>query len=92
MNYTPHFILIGCLVLILFLLLYIRRLLTGRENYTLQEKKTIEKYQYLPKAGNGKRTLLFLALVLLIALMSCSPTASLPNGCKYKLIAPKFTK
>lgn len=31
-------------------------------------------------------------LLVLITMASCSPTASLPNGCKYKINAPKFTK
>lgn len=36
--------------------------------------------------------LLLIVALICLALASCSPTASLPNGCKYKLIAPKFTK
>jgi hypothetical protein len=33
-----------------------------------------------------------LVLLILLVAASCSPTASLPNGCRYKLHAPKFTK
>jgi hypothetical protein len=35
-------------------------------------------------------TWLLLALVLMVVAQSCAATGQLPNGCKYKLVAPKF--
>jgi hypothetical protein len=92
-TFTFSLIVLACLAgIVLILLVKVLRIVNGKDRYTLQEKKTVDTYGYLPKAGNANRLLLFLALVLLIAFSSCSPTASLPNGCKYKVYAPKFNK
>jgi len=85
---------VACALLIVFILLIkVYRIIIGKDRYTLQEKKTIETYGRVPKAGMKQRNavLLFISLVALI-MASCSPTASLPNGCKYKIHPPKFTK
>lgn len=58
------------------------------------------KPRMYPVPGEKKRRieykrsheLLFVILIVLISLMSCSPTASLPNGCTYKIHSPKFKK
>jgi hypothetical protein len=50
-------------------------------------------YRFNPKKEtNVKQYVIGLLLFMLIAMMGCSPTASLPNGCKYKVYAPKFNK
>lgn len=63
-----------------------------------KKKQPVKLY---PVAGEKKRRIeytqakdvaLFLLLIILITAMSCSPTASLPNGCTYKINAPKFKK
>lgn len=86
---------IACsLGIVLILLRKVLRIVNGKDRYTYSEKKAIKKYDYLPKAGNTKQLCIGVILFILIAMMGCasSKTGTLPNGCKYKLVAPPFNK
>jgi uncharacterized membrane protein YidH (DUF202 family) len=84
------------LVAILIALVHVLKIVNGKTRYqSTTEKKAIEQYKYLPKAGNTKQYCIGIILFLLIAAMSgcaSSKNGTLPNGCKYKLIAPPFNK
>jgi hypothetical protein len=82
-------IIIFSLVGVLFLLVKVWRIVNGKDRYTYSEKKTIDMYGRLPKAGDKKMLLLTIVLMSLIA-ASCSPKGTLNCGSTYKLNAPKF--
>jgi ABC-type phosphate transport system permease subunit len=88
---TFQLIVIACLAgIVVMLLRKVIRIINGKERYSYTEKKTIDTYKYLPKAGDKKMLLLTIVLMLLIGAISCSPKGTLNCGSKYKLIAPKF--
>lgn len=88
--HTYELISIACALLILLIVLIkVLRIINGKERYTLQEKKAIDTYGYLPKATKNHYAL-WVVLILLIAASSCSPKGTLNCGSTYKLYAPKF--
>lgn len=66
---TFSLIVLACLsCIVLILIIKVCRIVTGKETYSHQEKKTIAMYKYLPKAtSTGKIILLWLSLMFLIA-------------------------
>lgn len=63
---------IACaLAILLIVLVYVLRIVKGKTRYqSSTERKAIEIYKYLPKAGSSKHIVLFILLIIMIALKS----------------------